>query len=62
MDKNKVADSSTEGDSDLSEEEEESGENEAQAVVWPNNGGSNGMPMVGNGRDRKSTRLNSSHT
>lgn len=52
MDKNKMADgSSTEGDSEEDVEEEESGENEGQAVVWPNNGGSNGMPMVGRTRN-----------
>lgn len=58
MDKNKMADgSSTEGDSDEEGEEVESGDNEGQAVVWPNNGGSNGMPMVGKVRGLWQTDL-----
>lgn len=53
MDNNKMADgTSTEGDSEESVEEEESGRNDGQAVVWPNSGGSNGMPMVGGARGK----------
>lgn len=52
MENNKVADgTSTEGDTDEeSVEEEDSGRNDGQAVVWPNNGATNGMPMVGKTR------------
>lgn len=55
MENNKVADgTSTEGDTDEeSVEEEDSGRNDGQAVVWPNNGATNGMPMVGGTRGGK---------
>lgn len=53
MDNNKMADgTSTEGESGESvDDDADSGQNEGQVVSWPNNGGSNGMPMVGSKRN-----------
>ena len=53
MDNNKMADgTSTEGESGESvDDDADSGQNEGQVVSWPNNGGSNGMPMVGSQRN-----------
>lgn len=51
VDKNTKDGSSTDGDSVESAEEEESGENDGQVGVWPTNGGSGSMPLVGSTRN-----------